>query len=261
MALGWVWWRLVAVGRRWSPLVARGAGALCGQAWHLATSTCVWRGRRGACGTGLALVTRLVAVSREGRRSTLRGRRGTCSHPPSFCVAGDIYLRLAWHAWHLWHWAGSGSALCYFVTSAFQLRGRRIRTWAHPPWLRVAGMALMALGSALSHVTLSHTTPSHATLSHTTVSQKTLSQTTLSHTQSLTHTHTTLSYVQLWHIELFHTRTHDSFVFPSALVLCFLSVHIGSLTSKLPLIRKHKNPPLRLFSVQPLTKLLALSQI
>ena len=84
------------------------------QAWHLATSTFV-----------------------------LRGRPGTWSHPPSFCVAGvallalggavgsvlvagdaaalcvagvalgDIHLRFAWQAWHL-------------VTSTFVLRGKRV---------------------------------------------------------------------------------------------------------------------------------------
>ena len=70
------------------------------QAWHLATSTCVWRGRRGACCTWLALVACLVAVSRLGRCATLRGRHGTCSHELSFCVAGvalgDIDFRFAW---------------------------------------------------------------------------------------------------------------------------------------------------------------------
>ena len=57
VALGWLWWR------GWSPLVARGAAPLwvagvalgdvdvpfAWQAWHLATSTCVWRGRRDNC--------------------------------------------------------------------------------------------------------------------------------------------------------------------------------------------------------------------
>ena len=70
------------------------------QAWHLATSTCVWRSRRGACCTWLALVACLVAVSRLGRCATLRGRHGTCSHELSFCVAGvalgDIDFRFAW---------------------------------------------------------------------------------------------------------------------------------------------------------------------
>ena len=120
VALGWLWWRA------WSPIVARGAAALCvasvalahihlrfaWQACYVVTSTFHLHGRRGACGTGLALVARLVAVSRSGRRSTLRGRRGTCSHPPLFYVAGvalgDIYL-----------------------TSTFHLRGRRC-AWRHP---------------------------------------------------------------------------------------------------------------------------------
>ena len=71
-ALGWLWWRA------WLLLAARGAAALCvagvalgdidipfvWQAWHLATSTCVWRGRRSTWGTGLAL-ERLVTVSRQ----------------------------------------------------------------------------------------------------------------------------------------------------------------------------------------------------
>ena len=47
------------------------------QAWHLATSTCGLRGRRGTCGTGLALVARLVPSGRRCRRPCLRGRRGT----------------------------------------------------------------------------------------------------------------------------------------------------------------------------------------
>ena len=47
------------------------------QAWYLVTSTVTLRGRRGTYGTGLALVTRLVPVCRRGRRSALRGRRGT----------------------------------------------------------------------------------------------------------------------------------------------------------------------------------------
>ena len=84
-------------------------------AWHLATSTLVLCGTRGACGTGLALVARLGAVSHPGRRTTLRGRRGAWWHPPAFCVAGmapgDIHLGFVWHAWRLRHWAGSGGAL------------------------------------------------------------------------------------------------------------------------------------------------------
>ena len=161
LALGWVWWRA------WAPLVARDAVALCvagvaawqrgtwrhppsfhvagmalgdvdvpfaWQAWRLATSTLVLRGRRGACGTGLGLVARLGAVSRPWRRGTLRGRRGgvaawhlatstfvsrgrhgTWRRRRSICVAGvalgDINFGFARQAWRFWHWAGSGGAL------------------------------------------------------------------------------------------------------------------------------------------------------
>jgi len=84
MTPGWIWWRA------WALLVARGAAALCmagvalgdihlrftWQAWHLATSTFV-----------------------------SRGRRGTWRHPPSFHVAGvalgDIHLCFAWQACHV----------------------------------------------------------------------------------------------------------------------------------------------------------------
>ena len=48
----------------------RGKGGIVTLTFHL-------RGRRGTCCTWLALVVRLVAVSRPARRATLRGRRGT----------------------------------------------------------------------------------------------------------------------------------------------------------------------------------------
>ena len=84
-----------------------------------------------------------------------RGRRGTNSHLPSFCVAGVALMVLggalgpglggrdacvaprhfAWQAWHL-------------VTSTFASRGRR-GTNSHLPLFCVAGVALMVLGGAL----------------------------------------------------------------------------------------------------------------
>ena len=74
-------------------------------------------------------------------RGTLRGRRGTWWHPPSFCVVGvalgDSHLRFAWQAWHL-------------ATSSFVSRSRR--TWRHPPSFCVAGVALMALRGALGRL-------------------------------------------------------------------------------------------------------------
>ena len=80
-----------------------------------------------------------------------RGRRGTNSHPPSFCVAGVALmalggaLGLAWapvtprhFAWQAWH----------KLTPTVVSRGRR-GTTSHPPSFHVAGVALMALGGAL----------------------------------------------------------------------------------------------------------------
>ena len=66
------------------------------QAWQWATSIVFLRGRRGTCGTRLGLVTRLVAVGRPDRRSTLHGKRGAWRHGRSIWVAGvahgDIHL-------------------------------------------------------------------------------------------------------------------------------------------------------------------------
>ena len=132
------------------------------QAWHKVTSTVVLRGRRGTYGTGWRP---WAGIWRLWRRGTLRGRRGTNSHPPSFCVAGvaqsHIHRRFAWQAWHLWYWvAPLGRDLApvtprhfawqawHNLTSTFVSRGRR-GTNSHPPSFCVAGVALMVLGGAL----------------------------------------------------------------------------------------------------------------
>ena len=68
------------------------------------------RGRRGTCGTGLALalvagdtaVFCVVGVALGTSRGIWRGKRG---------ILGEIDLAFAWQAWHLWHWAGSCDAL------------------------------------------------------------------------------------------------------------------------------------------------------
>ena len=129
----WYWALMVlggALGPDLSPVTPR---HFAWQAWHLVTSTFV-----------------------------SRGRRGTNSHPPSFCVAGVALMVLggalgpdlspvtprhfAWQAWHL-------------VTSTFVSRGRR-GTNSHPPSFCVAGVALMVLGGALGP-DLSPVTPRH----------------------------------------------------------------------------------------------------
>ena len=106
-----------ALGLAWSPVTPGTPRHFAWQAWHKLTSTVV-----------------------------LRGRRGTTSHPPSFCVAGVALmalggaLGLAWlpvtpvtprhFAWQAWH----------KLTSTVVLRGRRGAT-SHPPSFCVAGVA------------------------------------------------------------------------------------------------------------------------
>ena len=105
-------------GALWPVLVADDAATLCvagmalddihvrftWQAWHHLASTFILRGRRGVHGTGWPAWARF---SCGWRRGTLRGRRGTWWHPPSFHVAGvassHIHLGFAWQAWHSWH--------------------------------------------------------------------------------------------------------------------------------------------------------------
>ena len=88
-------------------------------------------------------VARLDWLGRPWRRGTLRGRRATTWHPPSFHVAGvaqpHIHLRFTWQAWHSWHWV----ACLDWLGRPWRrgtLRGRRATTW-HPPSFHVAGVA------------------------------------------------------------------------------------------------------------------------
>ena len=155
-----------------------GAGAprhFAWQAWHNLTSTFVSRGRRGTnshlpsfCVAGVPLMVLGGALGPgfgagaprhfawqawHNLTSTFvsRGRRGTNSHLPSFCVAGVPLMVLggalgpgfgagaprhfAWQAWHN-------------LTSTFVSRGRR-GTNSHLPSFCVAGVPLMVLGGAL----------------------------------------------------------------------------------------------------------------
>ena len=118
-------------------------------------------GRRGAYGTGLALVARLSLSWRRGCRGRLRGRRGTWRHGPLLCLAsvalGDMDRHFAWQAWDLRHWAFSGGALgseltpwapwqfawqaWHLATWTVTLPGKR-GTWRHGRALCVAGVAL-----------------------------------------------------------------------------------------------------------------------
>ena len=128
MALGWVCTlaRLVAVGRPWHRGTLRGRrgtwrhtgvsrGSSAWQAWHL------WHFAGGALGRRWSPVTpRHFAwhgwQARHLATSTglSRGRRGTCSHPPSFCVAGVALMALGWVWWRAWSLlvARDAAALC-----------------------------------------------------------------------------------------------------------------------------------------------------
>ena len=154
MALDWLWWRawfpvtpFRFVWQAWrlvtaARLVLADAAPYCvasvalgdvhlhfvGQARHLVTATFILCGGFGICGTGLALVARLVPVT----PLHFVWRAWTWSHLSPLCVAGvalgDIGLHFCveprhfvwqawrrgtcvWQAWHLRHGAGSGGAL------------------------------------------------------------------------------------------------------------------------------------------------------
>ena len=133
------------------------------QAWRLATSTFVLRGRRGTCSHQLSFCVAGVALGDidlgftwQGWRltSVLRGRCGAWRQPWFYVagvVLGDIGLGFAWPGWRLQHWAGSRwspVAPWRFAwqarrvpTLTFVLRGRP-GAWRHRPWFCVAGVAL-----------------------------------------------------------------------------------------------------------------------
>eukprot|EP00435_Cladocopium_sp_Y103_P071640 s121_g38.t1 len=68
------------------------------QAWHLTTWTFTLCGRRGAYGTQLGLVTRLVAVDAASFCVASVALKGTWTwgHGPSLCVAGVALTALSW---------------------------------------------------------------------------------------------------------------------------------------------------------------------
>ena len=133
MALGWLWWhsvaRLGALGRAWSLVTPLN---FAWQAWHLATSSLVLRGRRGTGRHLSSFRVASVALMASGWlwwRAWARLVAGDAAQLCVACVAlGDKNLRFAWQAWHL-------------ATSIFVLRGKR-GTWRHLPWFGMAGVAL-----------------------------------------------------------------------------------------------------------------------
>ena len=113
---------------RWAGLVAGDAAAFCvagvalgdihlcfaWQAWHLVTSNIVLRGRRGAYGTGLALVARLGRICQHHLLHTLSHiifHTQLC-HPPSLThhLSHTTFSHTIFHTPSLTH---------YFVTPSF----------------------------------------------------------------------------------------------------------------------------------------------
>ena len=97
------------------------------QAWHLVTSTLAL----GDIHVRFAWQVWHLATS----TFVSRGRCGTWSHSPSFCVADVALMALGWLWWRAWaRWGALG---CRWRRPT--LRGRRV-TWRHPPSFRVAGV-------------------------------------------------------------------------------------------------------------------------
>ena len=135
-----------ALGRRWSPVTPR---HFAWQAWHLVTSTFVSRGRRGTishppsfCVAGVALMALCGALGRRWSPVTPRHFPWQAWHN------GHIQLRFAWQAWHN-------------LTSSFVLRGRRgtygtvRRAWL--PLVAGDAAALCVAGVALGDIHLRFT--------------------------------------------------------------------------------------------------------
>ena len=188
MALGWLWWHA------WFPVTPL---HFVWQAWRLATSTCILRGRRGTCGTGLDLVARLV-VWRRCRRGCLSGRRGAWWHR---CAHTNFHTDL----FHTQPWTHIS------FTQFFRTQ----------PWTNTH----IALSRKLQHTALSHATLSHTHKSFTSLNTQTSTRT---HTHTA-FTHTLLSHAN-GHTQLFHTQpftrnsfthnsfTHDSFTYNIVIV-------------------------------------------
>ena len=118
------------------------------------TGCCAWSWFSRPCRRGTVTPRHFAWQARHKLTSTvvLRGRRGTNSHLPSFCVAGVALMALG-GALGLGLVARDAAALC--VAGAAQTHIYRRLAWqawhanSHLSSFCVAGVALMALGGAL----------------------------------------------------------------------------------------------------------------
>ena len=197
------------------------------QAWHKVTSTVVLRGRRGTDGTGWRP---WAGLGRLWRRATLRGRRGTTWHPPSFHVAGEaqshIYRRFAWQAWDRWHWVAPlgrdwapvtprhfAWQAWHNLTSTVVSRGRRGTNSGFSSSRRLRNNThTNNTHTNLTYNNFTHTNLTHTNLTHTNLTHTNLTDNNFTHT-NLTYnnfTHTNLTYTNLTHTNLTHTNLTDN---------------------------------------------------
>ena len=140
MALGGV------LGLAWAPVTPR---HFAWQAWHKLTPTVV--SVAGVAQTHTYCRFTWQAWHKLTSTVVLCGRRGTNSHPPSFCVAGvalgDIHLDymqglFAWQAPHSWH------LVTYTLISRGTRRGTISRPWRQQLIMTIYQVSLPATGHA-----------------------------------------------------------------------------------------------------------------
>ena len=192
------------------------------QAWHNLTFTLVLRGRRGTHGTGWRA---WACLSRGWHLGTLRGRRGTWSHPPFvsrgrcgaishppwFCVAGvaqsHIHLGLFVAGVALMALttvlgpvlvAGDAAAVCVAGVALGDIHVRFM--WQG--WHNLTSTFVLRgrRGTIFDTPSFTHHFVTHQ-LSHTTLSHTTLSHTIFHHTIF----HTPLCHHTIFHTQLCHT--------------------------------------------------------
>ena len=167
-----------ALGARWSPGAPRPALCVAGEALgdthlHLAWRG-MWRQPPTFCAAGVALMALSCFAWQAWHLATstyvFPGRRGTCSHQPSFCLAGvelgDIHaasepISLKYDFPHIFVW---GSCLWFCIPSALPSFRPSVRSSRPPPLFLTQLCHTPTLSHTIFHTQLCHTTLSHTTL-------------------------------------------------------------------------------------------------
>ena len=258
VALGWLWWRA------WSPLVAVGRRATCGDWWH---PRCKW--------IHLSQIHSNTTLSNTTLSRTIFTHISpTCNFIAHNFVTHKSFAHQLFHT-HLPHTQLSYPQLCH--TQSFHTRLSHISHMQLRPHIFVTHNFVthnFVTHSSFTHNFVTNTQLCHThnfvtrnSFTHTILSQTNLSHTTLSHTQSVTqllcHTqlchiqcttlsHTTFCHIQYFtHITLSHTTLSHTTLSHTTLSqaifhtqLCHTTLHIQLL--KL-LILHHLHFPFCLF--------------